>query len=419
MVTTLGSSTSTTTQEQQTENGTKLESPDELSSTTGLDLDQMLNNKYNSESRASYCFYSDQSIPLLGSNCSLGACRPQNNSSDSSTHNSSSRSEGSQCLYFHSQASCECVCNVPLGRLRNSTLRRMRLGFCSQYSVWKALGAAASEELVSTPDTTRCAEIVRTINDWDRLAQQLYDEFDFILTRYDCNNGYSNRWNCSDCKEAYREWLCAMLVPFHVGSHKVRPCRSVCHQVEQQCPYFLPDTKLQYAGEPTFACIDPVMTEVPEMVPLLVIADPPNCYLPCHLEPSNLVSSSTTWLHVWNSSQSENSTTNTSETTLTTDNLVYGVPCHKLSLNNTLSNSAAAPSMSIADINESEAASSQTNPSSPTSPSTSSAASTYTGLGRSYWVIVAIIQILVILMVETSLRGRTLRHCEPRNLRLT
>ncbi|EEC02159.1 hypothetical protein IscW_ISCW016517 [Ixodes scapularis] len=35
----------------------------------------------------------------------------------------------------------------------------------------------------------------------------------------------------------------------------LRPCREFCHRVEEQCPYFHPTTREQYAGEPVFICI--------------------------------------------------------------------------------------------------------------------------------------------------------------------
>ncbi|VVC94128.1 unnamed protein product [Leptidea sinapis] len=42
---------------------------------------------------------------------------------------------------------------------------------------------------------------------------------------------------------------------------KLKPCLSVCQRVEQHCPYFLPADRApayptQYAGEPTFLCLE-------------------------------------------------------------------------------------------------------------------------------------------------------------------
>lgn len=67
-------------------------------------------------------------------------------------------------------------------------------------------------------------------------------------------------------QQAYRRWVCSSLVPHYTRSgERVRPCLSVCEDVEQQCPYLLPDQTIlpgeaahptpQYAGEPTFLCL--------------------------------------------------------------------------------------------------------------------------------------------------------------------
>ncbi|KAH7966045.1 hypothetical protein HPB49_013451 [Dermacentor silvarum] len=36
----------------------------------------------------------------------------------------------------------------------------------------------------------------------------------------------------------------------------MKPCREFCHRVEEQCPYFHPAAREQYAGEPVFICIE-------------------------------------------------------------------------------------------------------------------------------------------------------------------
>lgn len=71
-------------------------------------------------------------------------------------------------------------------------------------------------------------------------------------------------------QEAYRRWVCSSLVPHYTrAGERVRPCLSVCQDVEQQCPYLLPGDWTnqtvppgetahptpQYAGEPTFICL--------------------------------------------------------------------------------------------------------------------------------------------------------------------
>ncbi|KAG0415271.1 hypothetical protein HPB47_007547, partial [Ixodes persulcatus] len=118
------------------------------------------------------------------------------------------------------------------------------------------------------------------------------------------------------CQVVYREWTCAMLVPVYPvpsarpsrhrqtqgGSpeHRqppdddgepaddlvpLRPCREFCHRVEEQCPYFHPTTREQYAGEPVFICIDPNIPDLPS-ISNSSYGPPGNCYRPCHVNAS-------------------------------------------------------------------------------------------------------------------------------------
>ncbi|KAG5893495.1 hypothetical protein JTB14_010545 [Gonioctena quinquepunctata] len=71
----------------------------------------------------------------------------------------------------------------------------------------------------------------------------------------------------------------------------MRPCLSVCEDVEQQCPYLLPDQTLspgeaahptpQYAGEPTFLCLDPNIPESTEQRLKSPTGDEDCCYSHC------------------------------------------------------------------------------------------------------------------------------------------
>ena len=55
-------------------------------------------------------------------------------------------------------------------------------------------------------------------------------------------------------QEAYQRWVCSQLFVFYDGEGcPVQPCASICHCVEQKCPYLLPQQK-PVAGEPSFLC---------------------------------------------------------------------------------------------------------------------------------------------------------------------
>ncbi|KAJ1528438.1 hypothetical protein ONE63_006850 [Megalurothrips usitatus] len=71
----------------------------------------------------------------------------------------------------------------------------------------------------------------------------------------------------------------------------MRPCRSVCRNVEQKCPFFLPGDRApayptQYAGEPTFLCLgkclaDPNIPESGEQLVKSSYGEDDCCYEHC------------------------------------------------------------------------------------------------------------------------------------------
>lgn len=68
--------------------------------------------------------------------------------------------------------------------------------------------------------------------------------------------------------------------------YRIRPCLNVCQTVEQKCPYFLPADRApalptQYAGEPTFLCLDPHIEETGEQIEKSNNGPPNCCYNYC------------------------------------------------------------------------------------------------------------------------------------------
>ncbi|XP_043222783.1 uncharacterized protein LOC122382009 [Amphibalanus amphitrite] len=117
-----------------------------------------------------------------------------------------------------------------------------------------------------------------------------YANFVSIVDRLDCTDTYSVIYTCSQCKEAYHDWLCAMYVPF-CGSEgrRLRPCRSHCQRVQRVCPFFLPSERksaaTQYAGEPAFFCDDPDIPDIPPFTTGSTYGDPDCCYHSCCVRP--------------------------------------------------------------------------------------------------------------------------------------
>ena len=70
-----------------------------------------------------------------------------------------------------------------------------------------------------------------------------------ILNKYT----YGARCLLGYLQAAYRNWLCAITIPYYdnVGG-VVRPCAYYAELVENRCPYMSPHGEHQYAGEPLF-----------------------------------------------------------------------------------------------------------------------------------------------------------------------
>ncbi|GAB0086270.1 uncharacterized protein DMENIID0001_002930 [Sergentomyia squamirostris] len=205
-------------------------------------------------------------------------------------------------------------------------LRALRLRHCCERSAISALHSQALEDVLN--GGAKCNRLLNDLLENDALATRITCEFTEILVRYDCRQPYSIINHCEDCKEAYRRWVCSTLIPYFaemkdvkhnetsqgrkhtaeaksrtdrsiqmnhnkygedensltevlkrsrrksrtIASRKrVRPCLNVCQTVEQKCPYMLPGDRApahptQYAGEPTFLCLDPNIPEVGEQL---------------------------------------------------------------------------------------------------------------------------------------------------------
>ncbi|CAK9293241.1 unnamed protein product [Gordionus sp. m RMFG-2023] len=99
-----------------------------------------------------------------------------------------------------------------------------------------------------------CKNTLKKLNRLDTLIKKSTKDLHSILTRIDCDM-YSINWNCSECENAYKLWLCSVRLPYYIGSDKdtpISPCSDFCDLVLNRCPYLLP--QFEYGGEPTFIC---------------------------------------------------------------------------------------------------------------------------------------------------------------------
>ncbi|XP_068629089.1 uncharacterized protein Mid1 [Battus philenor] len=208
------------------------------------------------------------------------------------------------------------LCALAAG-MRARRLAELRLRACCERSPASALDRSARADVLAGGE--RCERTLHDLLALDDMVARVHCDFVSILDRYDCDQPFSVH-TCNECQETYRRWACSTMVPLWVeegaeegseeggrsrrapGEHtarwharhlervghldrrrsgggvvgrwvraaaagpgrplvRLKPCLSVCQLVEQHCPYFLPADRApayptQYAGEPTFLCLD-------------------------------------------------------------------------------------------------------------------------------------------------------------------
>ncbi|XP_077987556.1 NALCN channel auxiliary factor 2-like [Glandiceps talaboti] len=151
-----------------------------------------------------------------------------------------------QCFHLTSE-SVDDICN------HRGTELDIRLQFCTSIP-FSNLFVNASENCTSLQHNKECRTSLRTLQETDSKAEQLFGDFSDILGRYDCIDGFSTMYRCSDCLTAYKEWICATEFSFYESGKAVKPCINTCHRVAARCPYLLPN--ITYTGLPVFLCPD-------------------------------------------------------------------------------------------------------------------------------------------------------------------
>ncbi|XP_056332510.1 NALCN channel auxiliary factor 1 [Danio aesculapii] len=136
------------------------------------------------------------------------------------------------------------------------------LSFCNSYSLMDLLyGSLSPDNLncsldaVMDSDQNRCSLCVQAYQRYDLHAQEKYEEFEMMADKYE-TDVYSVRTCMEECKLVYKPWLCAQYFqsPRSACSHKI-PCEQYCLEVQQRCPFILPDNDdLIHGGTPSFIC---------------------------------------------------------------------------------------------------------------------------------------------------------------------
>ncbi|XP_016367429.1 transmembrane protein FAM155A [Sinocyclocheilus rhinocerous] len=148
------------------------------------------------------------------------------------------------------------------------------LSFCNSYSLMDLLYGSLSPDnlncslnVIVDGDLNRCSLCVQAYQRYDLHALEKYEEFEMMADKYE-TDVYSVRTCMEECKIVYKPWLCAQYFqsPQSGCSHKI-PCEQYCLEVQQRCPFILPDNDdLIHGGTPSFICagFKPDINQEPE-----------------------------------------------------------------------------------------------------------------------------------------------------------
>lgn len=136
------------------------------------------------------------------------------------------------------------------------------LSFCNSYSLLDLFNGSTSPDnlncsldVLADGDTARCSLCVQAYQRYDQHAHEKYEDFELLTQKYE-PGAYSVRTCMERCKTAYKPWLCAQYFPTTQQSCRRKvPCHQYCLEVQQSCPFILPDNDdLIHGGSPSFIC---------------------------------------------------------------------------------------------------------------------------------------------------------------------
>ncbi|XP_041739142.1 transmembrane protein FAM155A-like [Coregonus clupeaformis] len=140
-------------------------------------------------------------------------------------------------------------------------LSDLYLSFCNSYSLLDLFNGFTSPDNINCSldvaegDTLGCSECVRAYQRFDRQAQEDYREFELLVEKYETDE-YSVRTCMEECKTVYKPWLCSQYfqtTQMHCSKRIL--CGQYCLEVQQRCPFILPDNDdLIHGGSPSFIC---------------------------------------------------------------------------------------------------------------------------------------------------------------------
>ncbi|KAM4602277.1 NALCN channel auxiliary factor 1 [Polymixia lowei] len=145
---------------------------------------------------------------------------------------------------------------------RSVNMSDLYLSFCNSYSLLDLFYGSTSPDnlncsldVLGDGDMTRCSLCIQAYQRYDQHAQEKYEDFELMTQKYE-TDAYSVRTCMEQCKMAYKPWLCAQYFPTtQLSCQKKVPCHQYCLEVQQSCPFILPDNDdLIHGGSPSFIC---------------------------------------------------------------------------------------------------------------------------------------------------------------------
>lgn len=91
------------------------------------------------------------------------------------------------------------VCKLGRGAQREKRLRTLYLSFCSSYNLDLLLSTFMLDQLDHFSIEV-CLNVTNYFLQKDKWISTYDQAFNSLLRRYNCQNGYSVKWNCDDCK---------------------------------------------------------------------------------------------------------------------------------------------------------------------------------------------------------------------------
>ncbi|KAM9347295.1 NALCN channel auxiliary factor 1 [Symphorus nematophorus] len=141
-------------------------------------------------------------------------------------------------------------------------LSDLYLSFCNSYSLLDLFYGFTSPgvlnctlDMAMGEDEPGCKECVRAYQSIDQEAEKSYREFELLVQKYE-TDAYSVRTCMEECKMVYKPWLCSQYFQTtQMHCSKRIPCGQYCLEVQQRCPFILPDNDdLIHGGSPSFIC---------------------------------------------------------------------------------------------------------------------------------------------------------------------